>query len=83
MSNKNFCHKNAVYFILGNKKRYHKNLFENSYINNIYNDLVLETKTAYDLIKKNNSISEINKSLDRKRLLTKKFKDLTSITWVL
>jgi len=83
MSKENLYHKNAIYFILNNENDYNSKIFENSYVNKVYNDLVLQTKNSYDLINLNESIDKINLSLDKKRTLAKEFKKLTNMPWVL
>lgn len=83
MKKTNLCHKNAIYYILNYKNVYKENIFENAYINKVYNDLVSETRNSYSLIKKSKCINLINESLDKKRNLSKEFKKLTNITWML
>ena len=83
MKNQNFCHKTAIYYIFNNKENLEKKFFENSYIDNLYKNLVKETKKSYKLISLKKDMQEINESLDRKRELSKEFKSLTNITWIL
>lgn len=83
MINQNMCHKNAVYYILNDKKDFKEKFFENNYIDSLYKNLIKETKRSYDLISSNQDIQKINESLDNKRKLSKEFKSLTDITWIL
>ena len=83
MVNQNMCHKNAVYYILNDKQDLKEKFFENNYIDSLYKNLIKETKRSYDLISSNQDIQKINESLDNKRKLSKEFKSLTDITWIL
>lgn len=75
-------HKLAAKFILNQIANVQNiNLFENDFVNALYHDLLKETKKSYDLINRNASIDNIANSLDRKRLLSKKFESFTNISW--
>lgn len=77
------CHKNAVYYIFSGNQDLKQKFFENSYIDSLYKNLIKETKRSYELISSKQDIQKINESLDNKRKLSKEFKSLTNITWIL
>ena len=83
MNNEYLCHKNAIYFILGKEEKYTSQLFENKYVNDLYNSLVKNSKKSYQSIDSKKTITEINHFLDKKRTLAKEFKKATNITWML
>lgn len=83
MNLESICHKKAIYAILGNNSNKKISLFENNYVDNLYNNLIKETAKAYKLISENKSLDDLNIVLDNKRELAKEFKSATNITWSL
>ena len=55
MNLESICHKKAIYSILGKNSNKKISLFENKYVDNLYNNLVKETAKAYKLISENKS----------------------------
>ena len=77
-----YCHNIAAKYILNNSTSIKSlKVFENSYINNIYINLLIESKNLYTLLENKSEISKITQSLDNKRVLTKKFKNITGFSW--
>lgn len=77
-------HKLAAKFILNQIEDIQSiKLFENDFVNSLYYDLLKETKKSYNLIKQNSSIDNIANSLDKKRLLAKRFESFSNIKWKL
>ncbi len=78
----NQSHSIAAKYILSNTTNT-KNLeiFENSYVNKLYIELLEESKNLYLMLENNCNISSITKSLDKKRSLTKQFKSVTGLNW--
>jgi|11_taG_2_1085331.scaffolds.fasta_scaffold64935_2 hypothetical protein len=84
MLNETKLHKISAKLILEKNNNIDKHIFfENNFINKAFIELLKESINSYGLIEKKSCIHKITESLDKKRDLTVKFKNLTGIDWSL
>ena len=84
MLNETKLHKISAKIILEKNNQLDKYVFfENTFVNKVFIDLLKESINVYTIIEKEENTKKLSESLDKKRDLTVKFKDLTGIDWSL